>query len=102
MCFETQIININIYVYHGRATKPTPLALRESSRCHEGRADCEAHHLQPHGCQPEGNPVRQRAQACGKRGHRRGLARASVQHQPQSHGRSRQQLSRAKRVPGPG
>ena len=56
----------------------------------------------PSEANPGGNPVRQRAQACGERGHRRGLARPRVQHQPQSHRRSRKQLSRAKRVPGPG
>ena len=35
------------------------------------------------------------------RGHRRGLACARVQHQPQSHRRARQQLSGPKRVAGP-
>ena len=89
-------------IYHGRAALATPIALGESSRRYEGRADCEAHHLQPLGGQPGGNPVRQRAQACGERGHRRGFARPRVQHQPQSPGRSRQQLSGPKRVPGPG
>ena len=39
------------YIHHGCATKPTPLALSESSRRHESREDCEAHHLQPHGGQ---------------------------------------------------
>ena len=89
-------------IYHGRAAKSSSLALGESSRCYEGRADSEAHHLQPLGGQPGRNPVRQRAQAGGERGHRRGFAHPRVQHQPQSHGRSRKQLSGPERVPGPG
>ena len=100
MSFE--ITNHKHNIYHGCAAKPATLALGESSRRYEGRADCEAHHLQPHGGQPGGDPVRQRAQACRERGHRRGLACPRVQHQPQSNRRSRQQLSRAKRVAGPG
>ena len=96
MCLKKHII------YHGCAAKPATLALGESSRRYEGRANGEAHHLQPHGGQPGGDPVRQRAKACRERGHRRGLARPRVQHKPQSHGRSRQQLFGPKRVAGPG
>ena len=101
MCFEIQTLK-TYYIHDGRATKPTPLAQRKDPGRYEGREDCEAHHLQPLGGQPGVDPVRQCAQACGERGHRRGLARPCVQHQPQSHRRSCKQLSRAKRVAGPG
>ena len=50
-------------IYHGCAAKSSSVALRESARRYEGRADCEANHLQPLGGQPGRNPVRQRAQA---------------------------------------
>ena len=43
-------------IYHGCAAKPATLALGESSRRYEGRADDEAHHLQPHGGQPVSVP----------------------------------------------
>ena len=65
-------------VHDGRATKPAPVALGESARRYEGRADREAHHLQPLGGQPRRDPVRLRAQAGGERGHRCGLARPRV------------------------
>ena len=67
-----EITNHKHLIYHGCAAKPATLALGESYRRHEGRADGEAHHLQPHKCQPGGDPVRQRAQACDERGHRLG------------------------------
>ena len=40
-------------IYHGCSAKPATLALGKSSRRYESRANCEAHHLQPHGGQPE-------------------------------------------------
>ena len=46
MCLKTQ------YIHDGCAAKPASLALGESYRRYEGRADCEAHHRQPHGGQP--------------------------------------------------
>ena len=80
-----EILNFeNVYVYpcDGRAPKPASVALGESARCYEGRADREAHHLQPLGGQPRRDPVRLRAQAGGERGHRRGLSGPLVQPQP--------------------
>ena len=61
ICLKLQ--TLKHLIYHSCAAKPANLAFGESSRRYEGRANCEANHLQPHKCQPGGDPVRQRAQA---------------------------------------
>ena len=44
--------NLNTHIYHGCAALSTPLALRESSRRYESRANRQAHHVQPLRGQP--------------------------------------------------